>query len=44
VITRIAKLKPMDDDFLYNFDLVVTDLQEQKLLTRAWSVEMFSYA
>jgi len=42
VNTRIEKLKPVDD-VLNTFELVVRDLQEQKLLTRAWSLELISY-
>jgi len=42
VIRRIEKLRPMDD-ILHTFDLVVADLQEQRLLTRAWSLELLSH-
>ena len=41
-IKRMQKLK-QTDDILNNLDLVVTGLQEQKLLTRAWSVELMSF-
>jgi len=39
VITRIEKCKPTDD-ILRTLDLIVTDLQKQTLLPRAWSIEL----
>lgn len=41
-VDRIRKLKAADN-ILDTFDLVVEDLREQDLLTRAWSAEMMSF-
>ena len=42
IIKRIEKLTPTDD-IQSTFDLILIDLQKQKLLTRSWSIDLTSF-